>query len=104
MFSLVLWILIHNMVKQLEARLHPNTQKKIQIHHNYIIVIITKTSFFKTKLLIIYSDLNLLRHNNILDLEVLKFVFKFQRHYFLSVLMIIFNEPSETTAIKRVLL
>ena len=52
--------------------------KKIQAHQNYIIKIITKTSSFKTKLLPIYSDLKLLKLNNIFNLEVLKIVFKFQ--------------------------
>ena len=36
-----------------------------------------KNNFFKTKLLPIYSDLNLLKLNNIFHLEVLKLVFKF---------------------------
>ena len=84
--------------------LHP-IHKKIQFHQNYIIKIIIKTSFFKTKLLPSYSDLNLLKLN-IFNLEVLKFVFKFQAkllpHCFDD--YCIFNELRKTTDIQRVLL
>ena len=50
---------------------------RIQIQQNYIVKILTKTPFFRKKLLPIYSNLNLLKFNNIFNLEVLKFVFKF---------------------------
>ena len=52
--------------------------QKIQVHQNYISKIIkkkllySKQSFYK-----IYSDLNLLKPNNIFNREVLKFVIKF---------------------------
>ena len=52
--------------------------QKNQVQQNYIIKIITKPSFFKTKLLPIYSNLNLLKHTNIFNLEVLELVFKLQ--------------------------
>ena len=51
---------------------------RIQIQQNYIVKILTKTPFFRKKLLPIYSNLNLLKFNNIFNLEVLKFVFKFR--------------------------
>ena len=51
--------------------------QQIQVHQNLTIKIITRTLFFKTKLLPIYSDLNLPKLNNIFHLVVLKLVFKF---------------------------
>ena len=51
---------------------------RIQIQQNYIVKILTKTSFFRKKLLPIYSYLKLLKFNNICNLEVLKFIFKFR--------------------------
>ena len=51
---------------------------RIQIQQNYIVKILTKTPFFRKKLLPIYSNLNLLKFNNVFNLEVLKFVFKFR--------------------------
>ena len=51
---------------------------RIQIQQNFIVKILTKTPFFRQKLLPIYSYLNLLKFNNIFNLEVLKFVFKFR--------------------------
>ena len=51
---------------------------RIQIQQNYIDKIITKTPFFRKKILPIYSYLNLLKFKNIFNLEVLKFVLKFR--------------------------
>ena len=51
---------------------------RIQIQQNYIAKILTQTPFFRKKLLPIYSNLNLLKFNNIFNLEVLKFVYKFR--------------------------
>ena len=49
---------------------------RIQLQQNYIVKILTKTPFCRKKILPIYSYLNLLKFN-ILNFEVLKFVFKF---------------------------
>ena len=51
---------------------------KIQVQQNYLIRILSKNPLFKKKLLPIYSHLNLLKFNNIFNLEVLKFIFKFR--------------------------
>ena len=51
---------------------------KLQIQQNYIIKIMTGSSFFRTKLFPIYCELNLLKLSNIYILEVLKFVYKFR--------------------------
>ena len=51
--------------------------QKIQVHENYLIKIITKSPFFKTKYLLIYLDFNVPKLNYICNLEVLKFAFKF---------------------------
>ena len=51
---------------------------RIQIQQNYIVKILTKTPFFRKKILPIYSYLNLQKFNNIFNLEVLKFVCKFR--------------------------
>ena len=50
---------------------------KIQVQQNYIVKIITKTSFFKTKLSPVYDKLKLLKLNNIYKLEVSKLMYKF---------------------------
>ena len=51
---------------------------RIQIQQNYIVKILTKIPFFRKTLSSISSYLNLLKFNNIFNLEVLKFVFKFR--------------------------
>ena len=51
---------------------------ELQIQQNYIIRIMTGSSFFQTKLFPIYCELNLLKLSNIYKLEVLKFVYKFR--------------------------
>ena len=46
-----------------------------------ILKIITRTSFFKTKLSPLYIQLNLIKLKDIYELEVLKFVFRFIKNY-----------------------
>ena len=57
---------------------------KLQIQQNYIIKIMTGSSFFRTKLFPIYCELNLLKLSNIYKLKVLKFVYKFRATLLLS--------------------
>ena len=52
--------------------------KTIQIQQNYIVKIINNSSSFKTKLLPIYQQLNLINLFQIYKLEILKFMFKYK--------------------------
>ena len=61
---------------------------KIQVQQNCIVKIITKTSFFKTKLSPLYDELKLLKLHNIYKLEVSKLMYKFKS----KSLPICFNE------------
>ena len=51
---------------------------KVQVQQNFILKIMTKTSFFKTRLSPIYRQLNFLNLTSIFELEVIKFVYKFK--------------------------
>ena len=51
---------------------------KVQVQQNFILKIMTKTSFFKTRLSPIYRQLNFLNLSSIFELEVIKFVYKFK--------------------------
>ena len=51
---------------------------KVQVQQNFILKIVTKTSFFKTRLSPIYCQLNFLNLSSIFELEVIKFVYKFK--------------------------
>ena len=53
---------------------------KIQVQQNHIVKIITKSSFFKTKLNLLYQKLNLLNLSNIYKLEILKLMSKYQNN------------------------
>ena len=61
---------------------------KLQIQQNYIIKIMTGSSFFRTKLFSIYCEVNLLKLSNIYKLEALKFVYKFRARLLPSSLLI----------------
>ena len=61
---------------------------KIQVQQNYIVKTLARTNRYKTKLLPLYNQLNLLKLNQIFELEVLKFVFKFKN----KLLPICFND------------
>ena len=50
---------------------------RIQIEQNYIVEVITKLSFVKTKIAPLYDQLDLLRLIDVYKLEVLKFMFSF---------------------------
>jgi len=52
--------------------------KKIEVQQSYIVKIVTKAPFFKTKVAPIYQQLNFLTLENILKLEVIKFVLNFK--------------------------
>ena len=69
---------------------------KIQVQQNYIVKIITKTLFFKTKVSPLYDELKLLKLNKIYKLEISKLMYKFK----FESLPICFNQyfvlPSET--------
>ena len=51
----------------------------IQIEQNYIVKVITKLPFVKTKLAQLYDQLDLLRLIDICKLEVLKFMFSLKK-------------------------
>ena len=53
---------------------------KIQVQQNFIVKIITKSSFFKTELNPLYQKLKMLNLNNIYKLEILKFMGKYQNN------------------------
>ena len=67
---------------------HLNTQRESRFNK----IILLKYSFTRKKLLPIYSYLNLLNFNNIFNLEVLKFVFKFDQKLFLHALSSTFDK------------
>ena len=52
---------------------------KVQVQQNLILKIMTKTSFFKTRLSPIYRQLNFLNLSSIFELEVIKFVYQFKK-------------------------
>ena len=52
---------------------------EVQVQQNLILKIMTKTSFFKTRLSPIYRQLNFLNLSSIFELEVIKFVYKFKK-------------------------
>ena len=51
----------------------------IQIEQNSIVKVITKLPFIKTKIPPLYDEVNLLRLDDIYKLEVLKFMFSFEK-------------------------
>ena len=51
---------------------------RIRVQQNYIVKIMTSSSFLRVKLSPIYQQLNFLNLNSIYHLEVLKFVYKFR--------------------------
>ena len=54
---------------------------KIQVQLIYIFKIITRTSFFKTRLSPLHIQLKLMKLKNIYELEMLKFVYKFIKKF-----------------------
>ena len=69
---------------------------KVQIQQNYIIKIITKVPFFKTKLLPLYRELKILKIHNIYKLEVLKIMFKIKEKLLPNCFCDFFHSPSDT--------
>ena len=61
---------------------------RIQIKQNYIVKVITKLPFVKTKIAPLYDQLDLLRLIEIYKLEVLKFMFSLKKKFFQNVLTI----------------
>jgi len=77
-----------------------NYLKKIEIQQNYIVKIVTKAPFFKTKVAPIYQQLNFLTLENVFKFEVLKFVFNFKRKQFLNISINTFNRLLKCTITK----
>ena len=70
--------------------------KTIQIQQNYFSKIINNSTSFKTKLMPIYQQLNLMNLCNIYKLEILKFMFKYKNKTFPNCFKNYFVSPSET--------
>ena len=56
----------------------------VQVQQNLDLKITSKTSFFKTRLSLIYCQLNFLNLSSIFEQEVIKFVHKFKKKLFQS--------------------
>ena len=72
---------------------------RIQIEQNYIVKVITKLPFVKTKIAPLYDRLDLLRLIDIYKLEVLKFMFSLKKKFFQNVLTITILFPRKYTSI-----
>ena len=70
--------------------------KTIQIQQNYIVKIINNSTSFKTKLMPIYQQLNLMNLCQIYKLEILKFMYKYKNKILPNCFKNYFVSPSET--------
>ena len=69
---------------------------KVQVQQNFIEKIMTKTSFFETRLSPIYHQLNFLNLSSIFELEVVKFVYKFKNKTLRILFYNYFRSASQT--------
>ena len=68
---------------------------KIQTQQNYIVKIMTKSSFYKTKLKPLYLKLKLLNMSNITKLETIKFMYKLRNKLLPKCLQNFFEQPAK---------
>ena len=68
----------------------------VQVQQNLILKIMTKTSFFKTRLSPIYRQLNFLNLVSIFKLVVIKFVYKFKKKTLPILIYNYFRSASQT--------
>ena len=72
---------------------------RVQIEQNYIVKVITKLPFVKTKIAPLYDQLSLLRLIDIYKLKVLKFMLSLKKKFFQNVLTITILFPRKYTSI-----